>query len=216
LKNSIQTPIKRNKIVYLTFDDGPLQNTKKILEILEKYKIKATFFVIGNISPFGLRMYRSIAKRGHGIGNHTYSHHYANIYSSKKAFLADFYRMERLLRRTIGKKTRIYRFPGGSENQKGFLYGGNKIFQSIKASLARRGYIYYDWHIDSLDSIPPFPSPFQIIRKVLRESTGNKNIIVLFHDFSDNTVLALPVIIQSLKKRGYAFDVLSPYSSRIK
>ncbi|OME79565.1 hypothetical protein BK120_21520 [Paenibacillus sp. FSL A5-0031] len=199
---------KGKRTAYLTFDDGPLPNTKKIIELLGKHKIKATFFVIGNTSRFGLRMYRAIANRGHSIGNHTFSHNYAKIYSSKKAFLTDFYQLEKLLVRTIGKKPRIYRFPGGSESPPGYLYGGKQIYKKIKASLARKGYIDFDWHIDSFDSSPPFPSPFQIITKVLKESNEHKDRIILFHDFSDSTLAALPDIIQGLKRRGYVFGVL--------
>ncbi|BBI35879.1 polysaccharide deacetylase family protein [Cohnella abietis] len=200
------------KVAYLTFDDGPAKNTKKILAILEQYKIKGTFFVIGNKSPYGIRMYRRIKKLGHRIGNHTYTHNFSTIYSTKGAFFADFYRMERYLQRVAGIKTRLVRFPGGSNTRLGIARGGVKTIRSIKAELKSKGYLYLDWNIDSHDSNLPRPAPGQMIQKVLHESKFNKNCIILFHDFSDNTLLALPAIIRGLKRQGFRFGVLSTHS----
>lgn len=201
-----------SKMAYLSFDDGPSKNTKKILAVLKQHKVKGTFFVIGNKSPYGIQMYRKITGLGHSIGNHTYSHRYSTIYSNKKAFFADFYRMERFLHHTAGIKTRLFRFPGGSNTRRGYSRGGNKTMRSIKAALRSKGYLYFDWNIDSQDSTPSPPNPRQIVRNVLRESRHRQNCIILFHDFSDNALLALPAVIRGLKKQGFRFDVLSSHS----
>jgi peptidoglycan-N-acetylglucosamine deacetylase len=200
------------KVAYLTFDDGPLKNTAKILAVLKQHKVKGTFFVIGSKSPYGIRMYRKIHKLGHSIGNHTYSHNFSTIYASKKAFFADFYQMERLLYQTIGINPRLFRFPGGSNTRKGFARGGQKTIRAIKAALRSRGYLYSDWDIDSADSTLPRPTQQQIIGKVLQESRLRQNCIILFHDFSANSLLALPAIIRGLKRQGFRFDVLSTRS----
>lgn len=200
------------KVAYLTFDDGPSKNTEQILKILKKHRIKGTFFVLGNKSRFGIRMYREILRSGHRIGNHTYSHDYSKIYRSKKDFFADFYRMERFLHRIIGIKPRLFRFPGGSNTPLGYSIGGPKTMLSIKTALRSRKYRYFDWMIDSQDSWSNSPAPGQIIRNILRESRLKRKCIILFHDFSDASLVALPAVIQGLKRQGFCFDVLSKSS----
>ncbi|SYX85317.1 polysaccharide deacetylase family protein [Paenibacillus alvei] len=200
------------KVAYLTFDDGPSKHTDQLLEILKRYSVKGTFFVIANRSPYGIRMYKKMMRHGHVIGNHSYSHDYSRIYSSKKLFFADFYRMERLLSRVTGRKPRLFRFPGGSNTTIGYSQGGHKTMQSIKAALRSRNYPYFDWTIDSHDSLRPYLSPRQMIRNVLQESQRQSKCSLLFHDFSDISVKALPAIIQGLKRQGFRFDVLSSHS----
>lgn len=100
------------KTAYLTFDDGPASYTNRVIQVLDRFKIKATFFVIGNESNVGLKLIRKIVSKGHAIGNHTYSHQMNRMYKSKANFLKDFYRMQRLLRKVTGKETKMYRFPG--------------------------------------------------------------------------------------------------------
>ncbi|MBR3635842.1 MAG: polysaccharide deacetylase family protein, partial [Lachnospiraceae bacterium] len=77
------------KKVYLTFDDGPSPNTEKILDILDEYDVKATFFVTGYQAEKHPEWYKEIVDRGHTIGMHSYSHVYSDIYSSTDAFFAD-------------------------------------------------------------------------------------------------------------------------------
>ncbi|MGD8188509.1 polysaccharide deacetylase family protein [Brevibacillus ginsengisoli] len=198
-----------DKVAYLTFDDGPSKNTNKILAILKQHRIKGTFFVVANQSPYGIRMYKKIFRHGHTIGNHSYSHNYSKIYRNKKAFFADFYRMERFLHSMIGFKPRLFRFPGGSNTRMGYSQGGKKTMLSIKAALQSRKYRYCDWTIDSHDSYTPPPTPRQVVQKVLSESSLQPKCIILFHDYSDVSVVALPVIIRRLKSQGFRFDVLT-------
>ncbi len=91
---SEKTPASARRVAYLTFDDGPSKNTPKVLDILAEEKAVATFFVIGNDTEFGHRMYRRILAEGHALGNHTYSHDYSRIYTSQEDFLKDFYKLE--------------------------------------------------------------------------------------------------------------------------
>lgn len=206
--NKSNSVVSSHKVAYLTFDDGPLPNTKKVLQLLNKHRIKATFFVIGNESSMGLRLYRLIAAQGHKIGNHTYSHKMSQMYKSKSAFMKDFYKMERLIRRVLGQRTKLMRFPGGSNN----VLCSKQVMKSIKKELSKRGYVYFDWNIDSLDSKSLAPSPKQMVRNIVAESAYQSPVIILFHDFSNNSLRALPIIIRELRKRGYRFDVLSKHS----
>lgn len=210
--NTHSTHRRHDKIAYLTFDDGPSMYTNQILDILKQHNIKATFFVVGNSSPYGLRMYRKLKRLGHSIGNHTYSHRFERIYRSQADFLADFYRMERILQRVIGIRTRLFRFPGGSNTERGYSIGGRRTMVSIKKKLSARGYRYCDWTIDSQDALFPERTPEEITAKVLRESRNRRRCIILCHDFSDRSTLALPFIIRGLKKQGYRFDKLSTHS----
>lgn len=210
---TLRTTYKRHdKVAYLTFDDGPSLYTNQILDILKQHHIRATFFVVGNSSPYGLRMYRKLKRLGHSIGNHTYSHHFDRIYRSPKDFFADFDRMERFLYRVIGIRTHLFRFPGGSNSERGSRTGGRGTMMAIKRNLTSRGYTYFDWTIDSQDSLFPKRTPEEITAKVLRESRYRQRNIILFHDFSKQSMLALPLIIRGLKKQGYLFDRLSTNS----
>ncbi|WP_317971709.1 polysaccharide deacetylase family protein [Paenibacillus sp. CCS19] len=200
---------QRNKVAYLTFDDGPSKNTNQILSILKRYGIKGTFFVLGKETPYGLSMYRKIIKQGHIMGNHTYSHDYAKIYSNKKSFFQDFDRLEKLLTKVVGFKPRLFRFPGGSNNRLLSSKRGLYLIRSIKAKLKSRKYRYCDWTIDSQDSCLPRLSPSQISTLVLNESRRSSRCIILFHDFADNSTAALPVIIKGLRAQGFRFGVLS-------
>ena len=80
----------KGKTVYLTFDDSPGPNTEKILDILKKNDVKATFFVTGKTDDFSKKMYKRIVDEGHTLGMHSYSHVYDEIYASEKAFTQDF------------------------------------------------------------------------------------------------------------------------------
>jgi peptidoglycan/xylan/chitin deacetylase (PgdA/CDA1 family) len=203
---------QRKKVAYLTFDDGPSKNTNQILRILRRYGIKGTFFVLGKETPYGLSMYRKIIRQGHVLGNHTFSHDYAKIYSSKEGFFQDFDRLEQLLIRSVGFRPRLFRFPGGSNTRLIPAKEGPHLIRSIKAELKYRKYRYCDWTIDSLDSRLPRLSPSQISANVLKESRGKSRCIILFHDFADNSTVALPVIIKGLRAQGFRFCVLSPQS----
>lgn len=202
------------KIAYLTFDDGPSDITPKILDILDRYNVKATFFVIGNTSEFGKRMYRNIAERGHAIGNHTFSHDYNKIYRSVVAFKKDFNKLQDLLEETIGYRPKILRFPGGSDNTVSWRVGGKRIMYEITQTMLREGYMYFDWNADSEDANRVTVSKQVIQRAAIEKSRGKKEVIILMHDNSTKmtTVEALPGIIEGLKAQGFHFRTLSPDS----
>lgn len=77
----------KEKTVYLTFDDGPSKNTRQILDLLDKYDIKATFFVCGTQDEELMPLYKEIIEKGHTLGMHSYSHDYDEIYASTESFL---------------------------------------------------------------------------------------------------------------------------------
>ena len=77
-------------MVYLTFDDGPSENTDAILDILDDYNVKATFFVVGQDTEVYGDAYRRIVDEGHSIGMHSFSHNYSKLYQSQDSFIADY------------------------------------------------------------------------------------------------------------------------------
>jgi peptidoglycan/xylan/chitin deacetylase (PgdA/CDA1 family) len=203
-------PVPAGKTIYLTFDDGPSESTVRILDILRNYRVKATFFVIGNTAEEGKELYRRIVSEGHALGNHTFSHDYRKIYASPEAFKQDVERLSLLLEETIGRKPDILRFPGGSNNKLSWRYGGKGIMGRIVKAMQEEGYQYFDWNVSSTDAAVTVQEKDVIISSVLSASANKKQAIVLMHDNSKKTTTleALPVIIEKLKNMGYTFDVL--------
>ncbi|MCJ8008854.1 polysaccharide deacetylase family protein [Lederbergia wuyishanensis] len=199
------------KIAYLTFDDGPSDNTVKILQLLDFYKVRATFFVIGDVPNRHLSLYNEILKKGHGIGMHTFTHDYSTMYASLANFKADLERLENILMRYIGFIPSIYRFPGGSSNKMSTRYGGINLMEKLKKEIEKRGYKYFDWDVDCGDTKSYLVSADQIIENVLNNTMNKEKAIILLHDspVKTTTVQALPEIIIGLKRQGFEFKILS-------
>ncbi len=192
------------KVCYLTFDDGPSEQTPAILDVLDQYGVKATFFVVGS----GVQKHPEIVKdavaRGHVIGIHTDSHVYKEIYASVDSYLDDFSSAWQRVYDLTGQKPAVFRFPGGSINQY------NKgIYQSIIAEMLRRGFAYYDWNASAEDAVGK-PTAESVVQNAL--STNAKMPIVLMHDgtYTSATAEGLPQIIEGFQSRGYTFGVLTP------
>lgn len=197
--------LEEKKLAYLTFDDGPSQNTIKILNVLKEHNVKATFFILGStITDEGKECLKTMAMEGHAIGVHTYSHNYKNIYASVEAFLDDFYLDYQLIYDTTGIKPSIFRFPWGSVNSY-----NKKIRDELITEMERRGFTYYDWNVDSKDSVGN-PNEYKITQNVVRDLNKYNNPIILLHDASVNkyTVKTLPSIIERIKEKGFDFDTL--------
>jgi len=179
--------------VYLTFDDGPSAYTEEILDILDTYDVKATFFVTGETAKSHPERYVEIVNRGHSLGMHSYSHKYGEIYASKEAFEEDFNKLRDFLKETTGKEPDIYRFPGGSSNTVSDV--DMKVFCDF---LEEEGVSYFDWNISSKDANRGTASPEDIYHNVVDDLERFDNAIVLMHDSvkKHTTVEALPQIIE--------------------
>lgn len=190
------------KTAYLTFDDGPSQNTNQILDTLKKYNIKSTFFVLGNMAEKSKNTIIRERDEGHLIANHTYSHDYNYLYASTDNFLKDFRKNEEVLKGILGSySSNIVRFPGGS-------YGRKPEF---KDALTKNGYKYYDWNCSTGDASAVYVNKDTIISNVRSSFANQKQLIILMHDAPAKTTTAeaLPSIIEFLKSQGYEFDVLN-------
>jgi peptidoglycan/xylan/chitin deacetylase (PgdA/CDA1 family) len=197
-----------SRVAYLSFDDGPSGNTLKILDILDQYEIKATFFVLSKTGSKMTSALREISTRGHTIGMHSASHDRQEIYKSKEIFLTDMEANFQYIFENTGIYPQIFRFPGGSNNSKIEYYS---TADEIKAEMTRRGFVYYDWNCAACDTDMPTPNASQILQNILKYARNKDKLIILAHDMDskDETVEALPQIIEELQKRGYHFEPLT-------
>lgn len=200
----IQTQAK--SIIYLTFDDGPSANiTPRVLDILKKYNVKATFFVL-NYSNANEKIIKRAYKEGHTIAIHGYSHEYSKIYRSESAYMNNLTQLQKKIKKTTGYKPTITRFPGGSSNTVSRRYNRGIMTRLTKLVL-KRGFTYFDWNVSSGDAggARTGTQMYNNVKAQLRKSRGN---VVLMHDFSSNTkvLTALPKIIKYGKDNGYTFE----------
>ncbi len=181
--------------VYLTFDDGPSKYTEEILDILDTYDVKATFFVLGKESDYSIEMLQEIARRGHTIGMHSYSHKYAEVYRSVDDFSADFYRIYSYILDNTGIQSTCYRFPGGSSNTISDI--DMKVFADF---LAEKEIEYYDWNISSGDGGSVLLDVDTLVRNSTASISRFGTSIILMHDAASRptTVEALPQIIENI------------------
>ena len=183
--------------IYLTFDDGPSDYTEEILEILDDYDVKATFFVIGREDEKLLPYYKKIVDKGHTIALHSYSHKYSEIYNDLDSFKEDFYKIQTLVEEKSGVKPTIYRFPGGSSNQVSKL----DMKEFIKF-LNEEGVVYYDWNAANGDATSKKYTVSELVNNVLNGINKEGNTVVLMHDTNakGTTVDSLPILLKKLKE----------------
>ena len=185
------------KKVYLTFDDGPSENTEKILDILSEYDVKATFFVIGRTDDASKDIYQRIRREGHTLAMHSYTHQYQKIYASKNAYRKDLEQLSDLLFDVTGEKCKFVRFPGGSSNTVSEI-----PMKEIIRYTNSEGYIYYDWNVINGDATGRNLTDKQMVNSVVSGVKSYENSVVLMHDCvgKEQTVKTLPLIIKKLQK----------------
>ena len=182
--------------VYLTFDDGPSIYTDDILDILDSYGVKATFFVIGRENTASYARYLRIVEEGHTLGMHSYSHVYRDVYASKESFIEDTERIRALLEDVTGITPKFYRFPGGSSNDV-----SSTDMNALADYLDSQGIVYFDWNVSSGDAGQVPLTSEQIVRNSLNGIQSRDTTVILFHDTAAkrSTVYALPAIIEALQ-----------------
>ncbi len=217
-ESDVKTSTQAVKKAYLTFDDGPSPNTDKILNILDEYNVKGNFFVIGRFADAYKDEYKRILSEGHVMGMHSYSHIYTEVYESEEAFMADLDHVQYVIYDITGFLPKIYRFPGGSNNEVAQV--NMKRFIDV---LDNRGIVYYDWNVNSGDADAERLDKQEIIDNVFNGIKGlptpedRNEIMILFHDLSEKTttVEALPAIIEGLQAQGYVILPIDDYTKPI-
>ena len=186
------------KVVYITFDDGPTPNTPLILDTLKKYNAKATFFLIDD----RLNSYPDYVKRinaeGHSIGLHGVSHNVNTIYSSPSEPLLEMNKENENLYDILGFRTSLVRTPYGSYPY--MSYEQYKILSSAS-------YKIWDWTVDPRDSVGSVPSVEKMISRIKTDLKGNEIPIVLLHD-RKSTAKNLDAILSFFSSQGYRFEVI--------
>lgn len=197
------------KEIYLTFDDGPSDLTEKNLDILKKYNVKATFFIVHTQEKYHDLLKRMV-EEGHSIGLHSYSHDYRKMYASVDDFFLEVEKLQEEVKEITGKQVNIIRFPGGSSNTISRFSPG--IMQTLTKEVVKRGYRYYDWNLSSGDASSIG------VRQFVKNSTNNKGktaIMLLMHDSATKkvTTQGLEQVIQYYLDAGYDFKPITMHSS---
>ncbi|WP_024614011.1 polysaccharide deacetylase family protein [Clostridium sp. Ade.TY] len=220
MKGELHYPVRDDgkKVVYLTFDDGPsTTNTPNVLDILDKYNVKATFFVTGKSITAKPKETKDILKRmassGHAIANHSYSHDYSYLYPNRVIntdnFMEEYNKTNNLLKEYLGKdfSTRVVRFPGGY-----WSWNGR---EKIRPILDKEGIEIVDWNAlngDAANGGNKSTKQLLVETKDSVEKLGDKadNVVFLMHDTykKETTVESLPEIIEYFKSKGYEFRTI--------
>ena len=204
------------KVVYLTFDDGPsTTNTPQVLDILDKYNVKATFFVLGSSidkNEEAKEILKEQVKRGHAIANHTYSHDYSYLYPNRVMnvdnIISDLEKSENSMKAVLGKdfSTRVIRLPGGYWSWEGRT--------PMKEAMEQDGYYNVDWNALDKDAEGKPKNADELLQctKETVEALGPNadSVVLLMHDTygKEETVKALPRIIEYLQSEGYEFRTI--------
>ena len=183
-----ETVYPEGKVIYLTFDDGPGAYTDDILELLDKYDIKVTFFVCGTKNT---DLYRMIHEAGHTLAAHCMEHNYDKVYESDEAYFADLNAILDLIYEATGEHTTLVRFPGGSSNKVSMICPG--IMTRITEKLTNMGYQYCDWNVSAEDSVT--------------RDTGE----ILENMIKDTPKWTYPVVLQHPENRSFSFAAVEDF-----
>lgn len=193
------------KIAYLTFDGGPSSNiTPEILNILKNHNVKATFFVNSKNSINNSDILIKAKRAGNQIALTSFDTNYKNLYINSEAYLQDLKESSDIISTILGSNNfqqHLIRFPGGS----------NMVSSKFRQEIAKSGYNYIDWNVDSQDSLETSPSGYSnVVDKVKISCRKKDHIVILMHDdYKCKTIIkALPEIIEYLSKEGYTFKIL--------
>ena len=210
-ENQNYTKKVTGKVIYLTFDDGPSIYTEDILNTLDKYNVKATFFVTcsGSLDKYA----KKIIEKGHTLGLHTCTHRYNIVYSSEENYFNDLNSISAKLEELTGYKSKYIRFPGGSSNTISRFNKG--IMTRLTQKVTEDGYKYYDWNIDSEDAAgADKEGVYNNVISALKNHNYSTNM-VLMHDIKVSTKDALDSIIKDALDMGYTFSNINDYTNEV-
>lgn len=201
---------KKEKVVYITFDDGPCGNiTNKVLDTLKEENVPATFFVIGSMVKGQEDIILRMKNEGHSIGLHSFSHDKSKLYCNDESFLKETIDCQKALYEVTDENYNVLRFPYGCNNN------SYKLTENLVNLLHENNFKIYDWNVDSGDGANAILPPESIVKKSCKSKKGN--VIVLMHCsyVHKNTTLALPCIIRYYKDNGYVFKVIDETTPEI-
>ncbi|ADQ14458.1 polysaccharide deacetylase family protein [Halanaerobium hydrogeniformans] len=195
------------KVVALTFDDGPHPSyTEKILDILDEYEIKASFFMIGNRVGRYPGLVEKVANKGHYVGNHSYNHPNLSNMKDEAVFAEEIYPTSEIIEEVTGNYPKIIRPPYGSITDSQIEYLKEENWQII------------NWSVDTFDWKSELNDPQQMYEEIVKHH--HPGMVILMHDSSGgsgNGLEMLPQLIETLHAKGYEFvtvkDLLYLYNN---
>jgi peptidoglycan/xylan/chitin deacetylase (PgdA/CDA1 family) len=190
------------KVIYLTFDDGPSPLTGKFLDVLNRYNVKGTFFLVGNQIPENADTVKRIYEEGHSIGLHTYTHSYRIIYSNRNNFIKEMQQCQDEICSLTGARPIVIRFPGGSQK---------RLDDDFLTQLHSLNYKVFDWNAYTSDGVDYRLSSERLRNEATKTTITCYPIILLMHcDYvNKNTLSALPWIIKYYQQQGFEFKTIT-------
>ncbi|WP_246128996.1 polysaccharide deacetylase family protein [Colwellia demingiae] len=184
---------RESKSLYLTFDDGPVQGvTEGLLELLEQYQVKATFFIIGSRISKSPNLLKKIHEQKHTIANHSYSHPNFTKLSSE-AMLEQIFATNELIKETTQQNCRLFRAPQGR-------WSIRLMFELFRLKMTA-----VHWSRDSVDFLKEQPE--KIVKRFIDNPVRNGDII-LFHDDNSRCIDALKILIPHWQSQGFSLNAL--------
>lgn len=174
--------------VALTFDDGPVENTLKVLEVLDKYEVKGSFFCIGKHIEEHPEIFKYLLERGHFVGNHTYSHTRKMGFLSSGQLIEEIRKCDEVCKTIGGITPKTFRPPFGIINPK------------TKSALKITEHTVIGWNIRSYDAI--LNSEKMILKRIMRKIKPGD--VILLHDTNDSTVEILEQLLLFLRSNNYS------------
>lgn len=175
-------------VASLTFDDGPNPDyTRQVLDVLDKYQVQGTFFLLGSAVETYPELVQEIVDRGHVVASHSYNHP-DMLYLSEEEIRQEILGTAKLIENIIGQPTQFYRLPYGS--------GDARVVDAVPELTSVM------WNVDSEDWVSETAD--QVIQNVVSQLSGDD--LILFHDRLPNTVEALDRLIPEMIQAGYFFD----------
>ncbi len=206
---------KPKSTIYLTFDDGPSRySTPKVLDILKKNDVKATFFEL-KPAKADRDLTQRVIDEGHTLAIHGYKHKYDQIYRSDETYHKNLTKLQKLFYKKFGQWCTQTRFPGGSSNTVSRHYSQG-IMTRLSKKVHEWGFLYQDWNVSSGDA-GGANNADQVYKMVTSGIQKGRSNVILMHDFSgnDKTINALQRIIDWGKRKGFVFRAMTAATGEV-
>ncbi|QQK77644.1 polysaccharide deacetylase [Salicibibacter cibarius] len=190
---------QQDGVIYLTFDDGPSEATDKLLDILDDYNMKATFFMLGPDMKENPEAVKRTHKQGFGLALHGMTHDKDEIYSHASAPTDEMIETQEILEDITGEQSDIIRLPYGSSPY---------LTEDMRTQLDQNDFQIWDWNVDSQDwELKDERYVQHTIQEIEQMEQEGETPVVLLHD-KQETVDHLPELLSYIKEQGYQTEVL--------
>ncbi|EJT6150749.1 TPA: polysaccharide deacetylase [Clostridium perfringens] len=205
-----------DKEIFLTFDDGPSENTREILKILKEEDVHATFFDIGSAlkdNKENQELLKQEIDQGNAVAGHSFSHNYKTLYPGNSVdvnkFMNELNETNEIMKSVLGKNfnARVIRMPGGYMSRR---YYRDPNLKALDEAFAKDNIVSIDWDAETGDATGRYYTVEQYVQNSAKNINTLNHVILLMHDAAakKETVQALPAIIKFYKEHGYAFKVI--------